>query len=191
MASVFDSVTLILMKFAFFRKLSHHAFRLAEEAGSAAGKRRHGSRKGDVLPLPDRVLQGQILPAAPVLSQRTCSRIRCQAASGSWTRSRKWETQRTLFSSAWATVCPPAKVSGVCLCLANIASAQKSLTFAQLMARLQAMRHAFWTVAALRSALSARGNVLLEILALHHQLGVLARSDRRFRPSDRLLWVCF
>src|ERR1700732_3599301 len=46
------------------------------------------------------------------------------------------------------------------------------------------------TVAALRSALSAHRDLLLEILALRHQLGVLARSDRRFRPSDRLLWVC-
>ena len=41
------------------------------------------------------------------------SRIRCQAATGSWTQSRQWETQRTLFSSAWATVCPPTKVDGV------------------------------------------------------------------------------
>ena len=41
------------------------------------------------------------------------SRIRRQAATGSWTRSRQWETQRTLFSSARATVCPPAKVNGV------------------------------------------------------------------------------
>src|SRR3989442_1576843 len=52
------------------------------------------------------------------------------------------------------------------------------------------MREAFRTVAALRSALSTRGNLLLELLALRHQLGVLARSDRRFRPSDRLLWAC-
>ena len=44
----------------------------------------------------------------------TCpSRIRCQAATGSWTKSRQWETQRTLFSSARATVRPPAKVNGV------------------------------------------------------------------------------
>ena len=41
------------------------------------------------------------------------SRIRRQAATGSWTRSRQWETQRTLFNSARATVCPPAKVNGV------------------------------------------------------------------------------
>jgi hypothetical protein len=41
------------------------------------------------------------------------SRIRRQAATGSWTRSRQWETQRTLFSSARATVCPSAKVNGV------------------------------------------------------------------------------
>src|SRR5216683_1371721 len=52
------------------------------------------------------------------------------------------------------------------------------------------MRDAFRTVAALRSALSTRRDLLLEHLALRHQLGVLARSDRRFRPSDRLLWLC-
>src|SRR5438309_1090017 len=52
------------------------------------------------------------------------------------------------------------------------------------------MRNAFRTVAALRSALSTRRDLLLEYLALRHQLGVLARSDRRFRPSDRLLWLC-
>src|SRR3984893_11583514 len=52
------------------------------------------------------------------------------------------------------------------------------------------MRDVFRTVAALRSALSAHRDLVLEILALRHQLGVLARSDRRFRPSDRLLWVC-
>ena len=44
----------------------------------------------------------------------TCpSRIRCQAATGSWTKSRQWETQRTLFSSARVTMCPPTKVDGV------------------------------------------------------------------------------
>ena len=44
----------------------------------------------------------------------TCpSRIRCQAATGSWTKSRQWETQRTLFSSARATMWPPTKVDGV------------------------------------------------------------------------------
>src|SRR6266851_280650 len=52
------------------------------------------------------------------------------------------------------------------------------------------MRDVFRTVAALRSALSTRRDLLLEHLALRHQLGVLARSDRRFRPSDRLLWLC-
>ena len=41
------------------------------------------------------------------------SRIRCQAATGSWTKSRQWETERTLFSSARATLCPPAKVNSV------------------------------------------------------------------------------
>jgi hypothetical protein len=63
------------------------------------------------------------------------------------------------------------------------------LTFAQLLARLQAMREAL-RKNALRSALSTGGNLLLELLALRHELGVLARSDRRFRPSDRLLCVC-
>jgi hypothetical protein len=73
---------------------------------------------------------------------------------------------------------------------ANIASEQESLTFAQLPARLQAMRDAFRTVAVLRSALSTRGNLLLEILALRHQLGVVARSGRHFRSADCLLGVC-
>jgi hypothetical protein len=66
---------------------------------------------------------------------------------------------------------------------AKIASGQKRLTFAQLLAILQAMRDALLTVAALRSALSTRRDILLENLALRHQLGVLARSDRRFRRS--------
>ena len=52
------------------------------------------------------------------------------------------------------------------------------------------MRGAFRTVAVPRSALSARRDLLLEMLALRHQLGVLGRSGRRFRPADRLLWVC-
>jgi hypothetical protein len=37
---------------------------------------------------------------------------------------------------------------------------------------------------------SPRRDLLLEILALRHPLGVLARSNRRFRLSDRLLWLC-
>src|SRR5437899_2430630 len=51
------------------------------------------------------------------------------------------------------------------------------------------MPHIVRTVAAIRFALSARRDLLLESLALRHQLGVLARSNRRFRPSDRLLWL--
>jgi hypothetical protein len=51
------------------------------------------------------------------------------------------------------------------------------------------MRHAGRTVAALRFASSTRRDLLLEILALRHQLRVLARPDRRFRASDRLLWL--
>ncbi len=64
------------------------------------------------------------------------------------------------------------------------------MTLARRLAILLAMRDAFRTVAVLQSALSTRRDLLLEILALRHQLGVLGRSDRRFRPPDRLLWVC-
>ena len=45
-------------------------------------------------------------------------------------------------------------------------------------------------VAALWAALFTRLDLLCEILAVRHQQGVLARSDRRFRPADRLLWLC-
>jgi hypothetical protein len=37
----------------------------------------------------------------------------CQAAIGSWTKSRQWDTHRTWFSSARSTRCSPAKVNGV------------------------------------------------------------------------------
>jgi len=49
------------------------------------------------------------------------------------------------------------------------------------------MRDVFRTGAG--SAWSTRRDLLLETLALRHQLSVLARSNRRFRPSDRLLWM--
>jgi Homeodomain-like domain len=51
------------------------------------------------------------------------------------------------------------------------------------------MRHVVRMVVAIRFALSTRRDRLLEILALRHQLHVLVRSNRRFRPSDRLLWL--
>ena len=51
------------------------------------------------------------------------------------------------------------------------------------------MRRVVRTVAAIRFALSMRRDLLLEILALRHQLAVLARSNGRFRASDRLLWL--
>jgi Homeodomain-like domain len=51
------------------------------------------------------------------------------------------------------------------------------------------MRDVVRTVAAIRFALSTRRDLLLESLALRHQLRVLARSNRRFRPSDGLLWL--
>src|SRR6516225_2283466 len=52
------------------------------------------------------------------------------------------------------------------------------------------MRFAVRTVAVLRSALCTRRDLLVEILALRHQLGVRSRSHRRFRTSDRLFWLC-
>jgi hypothetical protein len=79
---------------------------------------------------------------------------------------------------------------GLNLSLANIASGQKSLTFAQRRAILHTMREAFGMVVTLWSALATRRDLILEYLALRHQLGVLARSDRRFRPSDGLFWLC-
>ena len=54
---------------------------------------------------------------------------------------------------------------------------------------IRAMRQVVATVISIRFALTARRDLLLEILALRHQLTVLARSNRRFRPSDRLLWL--
>jgi hypothetical protein len=51
------------------------------------------------------------------------------------------------------------------------------------------MRHVVRMVVAIRFALSTRRDLLLEILALRHQLHVLVRSNRRFRPSDRLPWL--
>jgi hypothetical protein len=64
--------------------------------------------------------------------------------------------------------------------LANIASGDKSLTLARLLAILQAMSHAFRMVAALWSALCTRKDLVLETLALRHQLGVLACSVDAF-----------
>ena len=51
------------------------------------------------------------------------------------------------------------------------------------------MRDVVRTGTAVGSASSTRRGRLLESLALRHQLSVLARSNRRFRPSDRLLWL--
>ena len=45
-------------------------------------------------------------------------------------------------------------------------------------------------MARIRAALNARRDLVLEMVALRHQLDVLARSDRRFRPGDRLFWLC-
>jgi len=54
---------------------------------------------------------------------------------------------------------------------------------------LRPMQHLNRILAAIRFALSTRRDLLLEMLGLRHQLGVRARSNRRFRPCDRLLWL--
>jgi len=53
------------------------------------------------------------------------------------------------------------------------------------------MRQVVRMVTAIRLAVWTRRNLLLEILALRHQLAVLTRSNRRFRPSDVCCgWSC-
>jgi len=51
------------------------------------------------------------------------------------------------------------------------------------------MRQVVRMVTAIRFALWTRRDLLLEMLALRHQLAVLRRSNRRFRSSDRLPWL--
>ena len=51
------------------------------------------------------------------------------------------------------------------------------------------MGHIVRTIAAIRYAWSTRRDLLSEALALRRQLAVLARSNRRFRSADRLLWL--
>jgi len=51
------------------------------------------------------------------------------------------------------------------------------------------MQHIIRILAASRFAWSTRRDLLLEILALRHQLAVRARPNRRLRLSDRLLWL--
>jgi hypothetical protein len=46
------------------------------------------------------------------------------------------------------------------------------------------MCHVVRSLTAIRLALAARRDLLREVLALHHQLAVLARSNRRFRAPD-------
>ena len=50
------------------------------------------------------------------------------------------------------------------------------------------MRAVIRTGAAVRSARATRRDLLLETLALRHQLCVLTRSNKRFHPADRLFW---
>ena len=72
------------------------------------------------------------------------------------------------------------------LCLANIASGQKPFDLGAVAGHSTRDACVVRAVAAIRFALSMRRDLLLEILALRHQLAVLARSNRRFRP----LTVC-
>jgi len=78
------------------------------------------------------------------------------------------------------------------LCLANIAPGQKPLTLASPVGTLRgdASRHPDGCCGPMARA--TRRDLLLETLALRHQLGVLARSNKRFRPADwlflRWLW---
>ena len=54
---------------------------------------------------------------------------------------------------------------------------------------LRPMRQVVRMITAIRFALWTHRDLLLEMLALRHQLAVLRRSNRRFRPPDRLLWL--
>src|SRR5262245_25139720 len=51
------------------------------------------------------------------------------------------------------------------------------------------MRRIVRATATIPFASSGRRDLLFELLALHHQLGVLARSNRRLRSADRLFWL--
>jgi hypothetical protein len=69
-------------------------------------------------------------------------------------------------------------------------SRQKSIDVGRRRSALyESMRAVIRTGAAVRSARATRRNLLLETLALLHQLGVLARANKRFRPADRLFWL--
>jgi hypothetical protein len=54
---------------------------------------------------------------------------------------------------------------------------------------LRAMRRLVQTTGTTPRASSGRRDLLFELLALHHQLRVLARSNQRLRSADRLLWL--
>ena len=57
------------------------------------------------------------------------------------------------------------------------------------LAMLRAMRRIVQTIATIPFAPSGRRDLVFELLALHHQLRVLARSNRRLRSADRRLWL--
>jgi hypothetical protein len=53
------------------------------------------------------------------------------------------------------------------------------------------MRGGFKTAVTAPATQATRLDLVLETLALRHPLAILARSNRRFRPTDRLLWLLF
>ena len=72
------------------------------EGGGVKRSQRREEGRGKRIAAPDQIER-----------QDACgSRIRRQAATGSWTRFLQWETQWTWFRSAGAIGCPPAKVNG-------------------------------------------------------------------------------
>jgi len=94
-------------------------------------------------------------------------------------RRRRKEPVPTVYSST----CPSSKPH----------PARRSLTFGPFLAKLQTMPGLACALAtALLGALKTRRHLVLENLALRHQLTVPATSDRRsrFRPADRLVWTC-
>jgi hypothetical protein len=126
-------------------------------------------------------------PLRSAVSATACgSRIpRRQSATGSWRRSLQWETHRTWFRSAGATVCLPANVSGVWLCFLEIPFLLAALMLPTSRIRFSATMPALLSLLlTLRESVRSRAAFQVEILALRHQLQVLERSLASTRPSS-------
>jgi hypothetical protein len=85
--------------------------------------------------------------------------------------------------------CPGARESAARRSFAKIQAGQKLLTVVPLMAILFSMCGHSPRSRRFGQRCPHRADLLLELLALRHQLGILARSDRRFRSADRLFWL--